>query len=271
MCNRKNTGAAHKETIRSGKMLESEEKKFISKVPLESLKLKDGEIDGYYNPDSDRLLYEALKKRLVEFDGDGKKAFSGTVFRKPKSDGTEGPIVKKVKIMDATSSFVRVCESKGAAENDHMVRCDVFYVENDGYYFVPVYVADTVKNALPKYAPIAHKTPKLMNDEDFVFSLYPNDLIRICSSKDISFNKVNKKSNLPEKMTASRGEGVFLYYKGMDVSTAVLKGITHDNTYEYRSIGKTMQLIEKYEVDVLGNIHKVEREKRMDYSARKNK
>ena len=57
----------------------------------------------------------------------------------------------------------------------------------------------------------------------------------------------------------------------MNVHTAVLQGITHDNTYEYSSIGKTMQLIEKYEVDVLGNVHKVEKEKRMDYSGRKNK
>lgn len=193
------------------------------------------------------------------------------MLSKPDAGWTEGPIVKKVKIMDTTSSFVMVCESKGAAENDHMIRCDVFYVENDGYYFVPVYVADTVKDALPQYAPIAHISPKLMNDEDFVFLLYPNDLIRICSSKEIALNKTNKKSDLPEKITTPRGEGIFLYYKGMDVSTAGLKGITHDGTYEYRSIGKTMQLIEKYDVDVLGNVHKVEKEKRMDYSGRKNK
>ena len=96
-------------------------------------------------------------------------------------------------------------------------------------------------------------------------------MIRICSSKEIALNKTNKKSDLPEKITAPRGEGIFLYYKGMDVSNAGLKGITHDGTYEYRSIGKTVQLIEKYEVDVLGNVHKVEKEKRMDYSGRKNK
>jgi len=76
---------------------------------------------------------------------------------------------------------------------------------------------------------------------------------------------------LPEKITSPRGEGIFLYYRGMNVHTAVLQGITHDNTYEYSSIGKTMQLIEKYEVDMLGNVHKVEKEKRMDYSGRKNK
>ena len=57
----------------------------------------------------------------------------------------------------------------------------------------------------------------------------------------------------------------------MDVSSVVLKGITHENTYEFRSIGKTMLSIEKYEVDVLGNVRKVGKETRMDYCARKKK
>ena len=55
----------------------------------------------------------------------------------------------------------------------------------------------------------------------------------------------------------------------MDISTAVLSGITHDNTYKFRSIGKTMQSIEKYEVDVLGNVRKIEKEDRKDYSHKK--
>ena len=53
------------------------------------------------------------------------------------------------------------------------------------------------------------------------------------------------------------------------MSSAFLSGITHDKTYEYRSIGKTVQLIEKYEVDVLGTVRKVGKEKRMDYSRKK--
>ncbi len=274
MCNRKNSGAAHKETVRSGRL--AEQGLLLSKVSLVSLKLDStGEIKGYYSPESDRLLYEALKKRLSEFGGDGKKAFSGVVFHKPKADGTEGPIVKKVKVLDTSSAFVRVQEQKGAAENENMVRCDVFFVEDDGYYFVPVYVADTVKDTLPQYAPMAgrdsenRRKRKLMSDEDFVFSLYPNDLIRICSSKEIGLNVVNKKSELPEKKIVPKEKGVFLYYRGMDVSTASLSGITDDNTYSFRSIGKTMQLIEKYEVDVLGNVRKVGREKRTDYAKRK--
>ena len=108
-----------------------------------------------------------------------------------------------------------------------------------------------------------------MSDDNFIFSLYPNDLLRIYSSRDMSLNRVNKKSEIPETVVVSRGEGVFLYYRGMDVSTAMLSGITHDNTYNFRSIGKTVQKIEKYEVDVLGNVRKIEKEKRMDYSLKK--
>ena len=80
---------------------------------------------------------------------------------------------------------------------------------------------------------------------------------------------MNKKSDLPDKMEIARGEGAFLYFKGMDVSVAVLSGITHDNTYSFRSIGKTMQLIEKYEVDVLGNVCKVTKEKRKAFNLKK--
>ena len=58
----------------------------------------------YYNPDSDRLLYSALKRRLEEFDGDGKKAFTEP-FHKPKSDGSDGPIVKKVKMIKRITSI----------------------------------------------------------------------------------------------------------------------------------------------------------------------
>ena len=268
MCRHKSTGAAHKETVRSGRL--EHEGKLISKEPLTSLKLnKEGEIADYYNPNSDRLLYEALKKRLIEFNGNGEKAFGGKPFYKPKADGTQGPEVKKVKLVKNSSANVHVLDHNGIAENDSMVRCDVFYVEGEGYYFVPIYVADTVKEKLPQYAPMQHKKTKLVDDKDFVFTLYPNDLIRICSKNEISLNVINAKSTLPEKKTQPPATGLFLYYQGMDISTAVLSGITHDNTYKFRSIGKTMQSIEKYEVDVLGNVRKIEREDRKDYSHKK--
>lgn len=274
MSNHKVTGAAHKDTVRSGKMAHLG--KTISKVSLTSLKLdKDGEIENYYAPDSDRLLYEALKERLLAYGGDGKKAFADGEFHKPKSDGTSGPIVKKVKVVDVSSSMVDVQAHTGVADNETMVRCDVFYVDGDGYYFVPIYVADTVKDSLPIEAPTANKDRdnrkiwKTMNASDFVFSLYSKDLIRIYAKREISVNLVRKNSTLPPKMTIPGEEGLFLYYTGLDVSSAGMSGITHDNTYEHRSIGKTMVKIEKYEVDVLGNVRKVGKETRQAFDRRK--
>ena len=266
----KSTGAAHKDTVRSGRL--EEDGKLISKEPLTALKLNhEGEIENYYNPNSDRLLYEALKQRLSQFNGDGKKAFGDEPFYKPKADGTQGPEVKKVKLVKNSSANVSVHGNTGVAENENMIRCDVFYVEGEGYYFVPVYVADTVKEKLPQYAPTRQKDSKLklVDDKDFVFSLYPNDLIRICSKNQIGLNVINEKSTLPEKLIVPSARGIFLYYQGMDVSTAFLSGITHDNTYKFRSIDKTMQNIEKYEVDVLGNVRKIEKEDRKDYSHKK--
>ena len=69
----------------------------LSRTNIEDLKLdKDGEIKDYYNKDSDRLLYEALRARLAEYDGDGKKAFAEK-FYKPKSRRYPRSCCKKVK------------------------------------------------------------------------------------------------------------------------------------------------------------------------------
>ena len=83
MPTRKVTGAAHKDTVKSAKA--KDDGYAIVKRPLTALKLdKDGEIAGYYKPESDRLLYEALKKQLIAHGGDGAKAFEKP-FYKPKS------------------------------------------------------------------------------------------------------------------------------------------------------------------------------------------
>jgi CRISPR-associated endonuclease Csn1 len=270
MSNHKVTGPAHKETIRAIGEDEDGKAVFISKTDLKKLKLnKDGEIEGYYNPDSDRLLYEALKNRLKEFDNNGEKAFAEP-FYKPRSDGSQGPLVKKVKICETTSLFVDVQGKTAVASNDTMVRCDVFYVENDGYYFVPIYVADTVKKSLPNLACVRDKKSwKKMDDKDFVFSLYKNDLIKYYSKKTISLSNQRKDSTLPDKREINGEDGAFLYYNGLDISVAVLNAKSPDNVYEIRSIGKTSLKLEKYEVDVLGNYRKIEKEERKQFNVKK--
>ena len=252
MPNRKVTGAAHKETIRSAKKQGCS----VSKTPLTELKLdKEGEIKGYYEPGSDRLLYEALKTRLKEYGGDAKKAFAEP-FHKPKRDGTPGPIVQKVKTYETTSLNVNI--NGGIADNGSMIRIDIYYVPDDGYYFVPIYTADTVKKYLPNLAVVAYKKYnqwKPMQEEHFRFSLYPGDLVLVRSKKEIKLSLVNDKSTADSSVTRKEW---LMYYGGADISTGAITLTTHDRKYRIRGLGvKRLLSMEKYEVDVLGEYHKV--------------
>lgn len=257
------TGAAHEETIR-GKT----ETGTVVKTALTSLKLdKNGEIEGYYNPQTDPRLYQALVERLRQFDGKGEKAFAEP-FYKPKKDGTPGPRVDKVKI--ERKSSLSVSTGRGVADNGRMVRIDVFRVPDDGYYYVPIYVADTKKGILPSKAVVAGKSPeawKQMKPEHFLFSLFKGDLIYVESKKEISLALA--KEAVGEK-TIQVKSGLF-YFCGADISDGSIKIETHDRRYSKGSLGvKTLTLIEKCQVDVLGNVRKVKLpEKRLEFRGRK--
>lgn len=265
MPRRKITGAAHKATVRGARHID--QGIVVSKKNLTDLKLnKDGEIENYYAPESDRLLYEALKEQLRKFNGNAKKAFEHDFF-KPKADGTPGPKVNKVKVYEKSTLNVAVQQGTGAADNDSMVRVDVYKVEGAGYYLVPIYVADTLKKELPNKA-ITRGKPyaewKEMLESDFLFSLYPNDLIKVIQSKEITFSKTNKESNLTETYQTKEA---LCYYKKTGISTASVTVINNDNTYSVDSLGvKTLLSLEKYQVDVLGEYHKVGKETLQTFS-----
>lgn len=268
MPKRKVKGAGHMETIRSPRELE--EGYVISKKPLTVLKLdKDGEIDGYYKPSSDRLLYEALRKQLQLYGGKGDKAFAEP-FYKPTTSGKPGPLVRSVKIREKATLTVPVHQGRGAAANGDMIRIDVFWVAGEGCYFVPIYAADTVRAELPNKAVVAFKAYddwKEMRDEDFIFSLYPNDLLKVTAKKPMTWTVCNEKSSLPK--TRQENE-CFCYYVSAGISVATLTVINHDKTYSIKSMGiKTLLKLEKYQVDVLGRRHLVKHEKRQGFQAMK--
>lgn len=265
MPRRKVRGAAHEETVRSGKL--REDGYTILKTDLSKLKLENGEIKGYYRPESDRLLYEALKKRLEAFGGKGEEAFKEP-FYKPKADGTPGPLVKKVKIIEKSSLNVPVHKGEGVAYNKIRIRIDIFGVNEKGkmaYYFVPVYVSDTVKRELPCRAVVQDKSYenwKMMDDKDFLFSLYPNDMIHVVAKRDLSFTAAEGSSLAPKIKT----KDAYVYYKGADINGGTITVINHDNSYGIKSMGiKTLLQMEKCEVDILGNISVVKQEKRQGF------
>ncbi|MDO4936051.1 MAG: type II CRISPR RNA-guided endonuclease Cas9 [Phascolarctobacterium sp.] len=265
MRRKKVTGAAHEATIRGVSIVDGKYYS-VSKVSLTELNLgKDGEIEDYYNLKDDLLLYNALKVRLQEHNGKGKEAFSESEpFYKPKSDGTPGNLVKKVKKIN--NMTVIPVGTRGYAKNGDMIRIDVFLTEEDGYYFVPIYVADTVNKTLPNRACIDGKLRsewKEMKEEDFLFSLYHNDLIYIKRKEPIPMSKINKKSNMEDKIYVN---DAFLYFQDANAFHASINVINDDNTYGQDTLRiKNVEVFEKYQVDVLGNITKVGKETRQKF------
>ena len=260
------TGAAHEDTIRS----QVNEKYTAVRKSITELSLdKDGKIKDYFNPSSDTLLYEALKKRLTEFGGNAKKAFAEP-FYKPRADGTPGAQVRKVKVVAKMNNTIPVRSGGGVAKGGDMIRIDVYYVPGDGYYWVPIYVADTVKETLPNKAVVRDKTMeewKEMKEDDFLFSLYSNDLILVERDKPICFSLMHEDSTLPKKYETKKE---LVYYKGGDISNGGIRIETHEGAYFLKSLTfGIVQKVQKYQVDVLGNYTPVKKEKRQTFPAQR--
>lgn len=210
------------------------------KVALASLTRKD--LDNLIDPHRNEKLYAAIRDRLAEHGGKGDKAFPpGNPLRKPDRQGNPtGPIVRTVTVVIDKLSGIPV--RGGIAKNDSMIRVDVFSKAGK-FHLVPVYVHHAVAHSLPNSAVVAYKDEDqwTMVDEsfDWLFSLYPNDLVRI----------------------TLKGESHFGYYAGCDRSTGAMSIWSHDRNTAVgkdgliRGIGvKTALKLEKFEVDVLGNI-----------------
>lgn len=272
MKNVKTTGAIHKETMMSTREY-SETKNLIATVSLDKLKLEEKpeliplkgdeypevSIKNYYRPKDDRLLYLKLKKHLKE-QGAYKQ---GEYEIKPRKDGTDGPIVKKVKTFEYSSSCVLT--PNGGAANDKMHRVDVFK-KGGKFYLCPVYMADVYAGKLPdKVIEINKDWSKIDNSFEFLFSLYQNDLVKIVSSRDLSFSveRKNDKSNKADKIVAKQIVG---YYQGTGIATASIKVETHDRCYAIQNLGvKTLLAIEKLNVDITGNVFAAPHEERKGF------
>ena len=93
---RRNSGAAHKDTIYAQPERLVEQGGVTQKVSLSSLTLKD--IDKLIDPHRNEKLYAAIRARLEQHGGKGDKAFpANNPLRKPDANGEPmGPIVRSV-------------------------------------------------------------------------------------------------------------------------------------------------------------------------------
>lgn len=269
MTSRKAKGCINEATVFSSKYADNKyptvcdgNNVIVKRTALANLKLdKNGEINGYFQPEGDAALYNALKQRLVEFDGDAKKAFA-TPIRKPCNSG-QGNIVRTVKTYETyTGGGMLLEKNKGIVKNDGMIRVDLY--SKDGKYFgVPVYVADLYRGELPKRAATNGKPQnewRVIDDTyTFEMSIYQDDLLRIESKKGIELKK-NKDVENSAKATTKTITDDFAYFIGFNRSTASIKIEDTTGCYFAKSIGiQNIGKITKCEIDVLGNVQEIKK------------
>ncbi len=245
---RRNGGAAHKETIYGQPARLQALGGVTQKVPLTSLTIKA--LDNLIDPHRNEKLYAAIRERLEQHGGKADKAFAaGNPLRKPDKDGNpSGPIVRTVTLVIDKLSGIPV--RGGVAKNDTMLRVDVF-AKDGKFHVVPLYVHHRVKG-LPDRAIVAYadESEWTQIDETFnwCFSLHPNDLIKVIQK--------GKPPIIGYYGSCHRGTGainIWLHDRN--------KNIGKDGMIE--SIGvKTAQSFEKFHVDVLGNTYPAPREPR---------
>lgn len=255
---RRNGGAAHKDTIYAQPERLRASGGVTQKVALASLTLADFGEPGndkkpckLIDPHRNERLYAAIRERLEAHGGKGDKAFPpGNPLRKPDRDGNPtGPIVRTVtKLIDSMSGIpVR----GGIAKNESLIRLDVFR-KDQRYFLVPAYVHHAALKALPVHT--ADGEVAVDDTFEFLFSAYSNDLI---------------------KVTARGGDSILGYFRSYggppnpsNITLAVhdRNGKSHpraNDKGEIPSIGvRTAAALEKLNVDVLGNIYPAPKEKR---------
>ncbi len=257
MLDAKIPGAMHEDTFRSPKYLN--EGYTTKKTDLEEIKLAN--LENMHDKAHNMKLYNVIKERLEKFDNDPKKAFAEPIYmplseEKIKQGKTPHPI-KSIKIKrEGTSGIIL---PHGFANNDSMPRVDVFSKKNKKgqleYFLVPIYVADFVKGILPNKAITRSESGwiEMTEEYEFCFSLFHDSLVLI-------------------NMTDKKEDEFFGYFKGCDIDSARITLDSPDRNIKGKRLSpKSAKLFKKYQVDVLGNISEVKKEKRRTINFKNNK
>jgi CRISPR-associated protein, csn1 family len=241
MPRRKATAQAHKETIRSPKVKDNDQR--TVRMPLNKVKRKD--VENSVLKESDKWLYDKLLERLDAHGDNPEKAFAEPIYKNDKKidkNGKKLSPVSTVKVYSTQPSGFYINNGKAFVNNGSMVRLDVYQKPNKKgkieHFFVPVYAHQVGKNK-PTPTKIL-PAPKGFTDVDETFikvcSLYPNDYVRIYLKNKIL-------------------EG---YYSGYDISVGTVIIYPHftpskDIKVANRVSARSATLIERYDIAILGD------------------
>ena len=241
MPRRKATAQAHKETIRSPKVKDGDQRTI--RMPLNKIKRKD--VENSVLKESDKWLYDKLLEKLDTHGDNPEKAFAEPIYKNDKKfdkNGNQLSPVSTVKVYSTQPSGFYINDGKAFVNNGSMVRLDVYQKPNKSgeieHFFVPVYAHQVGKNkpAPTKILPAPKGFTNI--DETFtkVCSLYPNDYVRIYLKNEIregyyvKYNVANGAMQLLPNYAPGKNQGTFI-----------------------QVYGKNAQTIERYDISVLGD------------------
>ena len=241
MPRRKATAQAHKETIRSPKVKDGDQR--TVRMPLNKVKIKD--VENSVLKESDTWLYNKLIS-LLEINADNpEKAFAEPVYKNDKKFDRHGkPLmpVSTIKVYSTQPSGFLINKGKAFVNNGSMIRLDVYQKQNQKgkieHFFVPVYAHQIGKNQpMPtKILP----APKGFTDVDETFtkvcSLYPNDYV-LCRFGD----KI--KEGYYVKYNISNGDLQVINQTSADKDASNLIHISP----------RSATLIKRYDISILGD------------------
>jgi len=241
MPRRKATAQAHKETIRSPKVKDGDQR--TVRMPLNKIKRKD--VENSVLKESDKWLYDKLLERLDAHGDNPEKAFAEPIYKNDKKidkNGKKLSPVSTVKVYSTQPSGFYINNGKAFVNNGSMVRLDVYQKPNKKgkieHFFVPVYAHQVGKNK-PTPTKIL-PAPKGFTDIDETFtkicSLYPNDYVRCHFGNEIR-------------------EG---YYASFNINNGAMQVMPHDATNKSNDSliqisPRSANLIERYDIAILGD------------------
>ena len=242
MPRRKATAQAHKETIRSPKVKDNDQR--TVRMPLNKVKRKD--VENSVLKESDKWLYDKLLERLDAHGDNPEKAFAEPIYKNDKKidkNGKKLSPVSTVKVYSTQPSGFYINNGKAFVNNGSMVRLDVYQKPNKKgkieHFFVPVYAHQVGKNK-PTPTKIL-PAPKGFTDVDETFikicSLYPNDYVRCYFGSKIK-------------------EG---YYVSFNINNGAMQVMPHgaanksNNDSLIQISPRSANLIERYDIAILGD------------------